>query len=63
VPRVLAWSANASNTVGREYIIMEEAAGAQIANSWESFDIRSRLAIMEDLVSIEKKLLSVSFTR
>lgn len=42
---------------------MEEAAGAQIANSWESFDIRSRLAIMEDLVSIEKKLLSVSFTR
>ncbi len=61
MPRVLAWGADASNTVGTKYIIMEEAAGEQIANSW--FDIRSRLAIMEDLISIEKKLLSVSFTR
>ncbi len=58
---MLAWGANASDMVGTEYIIMEEAAGTQIAGSWESYDIGSRIAIMEDLVSIEKKLLSVSF--
>lgn len=52
-----------NNTVGAEYIIMEEATGTPIASSWETYDIRSRIAIMEDLVSIEKRLLSVSFMK
>ncbi|KAH9220296.1 kinase-like domain-containing protein [Leptodontidium sp. 2 PMI_412] len=48
VPKVFAWSAAANNPVDAEYIIMEEAPGIQLEDG---------------LVEIEKKLLSVSFTR
>jgi hypothetical protein len=42
---------------------MEEAKGKQVADSWETMELEDKVAIMKELVSIEKKLSSVSFTR
>ena len=40
---------------------MEEAEGQQLEESWNTLDPEIRGAIVEDLVSVEKKLLAVSF--
>ncbi|OJJ96810.1 hypothetical protein ASPACDRAFT_54196 [Aspergillus aculeatus ATCC 16872] len=50
VPRVLHWNATSKNAVGSEYIIMEEASGTQLG-----------LSIMREIVTIESKMLVVSF--
>jgi hypothetical protein len=41
---------------------MAEAAGRQVADSWHTMELEDKVAIMKDLVSIEKKVLSISFT-
>ncbi|KAG5293793.1 phosphotransferase enzyme family protein [Histoplasma capsulatum G186AR] len=63
VPKVLAWSGNADNAVKSEYIIMEAAAGTQLADIWEDMEIDNKLKVVENIVLIEKKLLSLSFNR
>lgn len=63
VPQVHAWSALVDNRVGSEYIIMEEAPGTKLGDVWDALPLEERVAITEDLVSIEKKFLSISFTR
>ncbi|TVY94253.1 Altered inheritance of mitochondria protein, mitochondrial [Lachnellula willkommii] len=62
VPEVYAWSASVSNPVGAEYIIMEEVVGRQAADSWNTMELEDKVSIMKELISIEKKLLSVSFS-
>jgi hypothetical protein len=42
---------------------MEEAQGTQLAEVWDSIKISDKTKIAKGLVEIEKKLLSVSFTR
>jgi hypothetical protein len=54
---------DSGNSVGAEYIIMEEAPGTQLIDVWETQDIRQKEEIVKALVNLEKKLLSVSFTR
>ncbi|PLN86156.1 kinase-like domain-containing protein [Aspergillus taichungensis] len=61
VPQVHAWSADVNNPVGSEYIIMEEAAGVKLADIWDDLSLEQRITIMEDLVILEKKMISVSF--
>lgn len=63
VPRVHAWCADSNNPVGCEYIIMEEAQGTKLEDVWENLSLEERIAIMKDLVSIESKILSISFKR
>ncbi|KAH8811076.1 kinase-like domain-containing protein [Xylogone sp. PMI_703] len=62
-PKVYAWSASTDNHVEAEYIIMEEASGVQLKEVWHKMDIDDKTSIVENLVEIEKKLLSVSFTQ
>ena len=40
---------------------MEEAQGQQLEDLWDTLDPEIRGAIVEDLVSVEKKLLAASF--
>ncbi|KAI9836106.1 MAG: hypothetical protein M1819_001722 [Sarea resinae] len=61
-PEVYAWSASTDDPVGAEYIIMEEAAGRQAVDTWDTLELESKVAIMKELISIEKKLLSVCLT-
>ncbi|KAJ8097678.1 kinase-like domain-containing protein [Lipomyces tetrasporus] len=62
VPQVYGWSATSDNPVGSEYIIMEEAVGTQLGNSWDKLTPDSKLLIMKEVVSVETKLLSLSFS-
>ena len=50
------------NPVQAEYIVMEEAAGTSLADAWGNMELESKDQVIADLVAIEKKLLSVSFT-
>ncbi|KAF2235720.1 hypothetical protein EV356DRAFT_522818 [Viridothelium virens] len=63
VPKVLSWSAGAENPVESEYILMEEATGNQLGEVWDEMELYDKLKIVDDIVSIEKKFLSHSFTR
>jgi hypothetical protein len=60
---VLAWSAHTDNPVEAEYILMEVAEGTQLGDIWHEMEIERKLQITRDIVGIEKKLLSASFTR
>ena len=42
---------------------MEEAPGTQLSEVWAAMKISDKTKIVKDLVEIEKRLLSVSFTR
>jgi hypothetical protein len=50
------------NPVRAEYIVMEEAPGISLADVWGDMGLQSKDKVIKDLVAIEKKLLSVSFT-
>jgi hypothetical protein len=63
VPRVLSWSGEADNPVGSEYILMEEANGTQLGEIWDDLEIHDKLKIVEEIVAIEKKMLSISLSR
>lgn len=41
---------------------MQEAAGTQIGQSWDAMEVHDRTVIIRELVLIQKKLLSVSFS-
>ena len=61
VPKVLAWSSDADNSVRSEYILMEEAAGTQLSDIWDQMEVDQKAEIADQIVGIEKQLLSVSF--
>lgn len=63
MPRVYAWDATVNNPVAAEYIIMEEVQGTQLSEVWDEMKISAKTSVVKDLVDIEKKLLSISFTR
>lgn len=42
---------------------MEEAAGTKLEDVWDKLPLEDRITIMKDLVVIEKKLLSLSFSK
>ena len=43
---------------------MEEAVGKQLASEWDkNLSANAKLAVMRELVTIEAKLLSVSFSQ
>lgn len=51
------------NSVGSEYIIMEEAVGTQLENVWEGLTPPSKLEVMREIVKLEQKMLFVSFSQ
>ena len=63
VPKVLAWSASDQNHVQTEYIIMEEARGSQLYESWQDISLETKYEIIRQIVDIERKLLSFSFNK
>jgi ABC-type antimicrobial peptide transport system permease subunit len=63
VPKVLAWSSNAENEVGAEYIIMEKVQGIQLKEVWDVMPSTQKCRFLADLVSIEAKMLSILMVR
>lgn len=62
VPKVLKWSGHVNNSVESEYILMEEATGTPLYETWDSLEISNKLKIIDGIVGIEKRMSSVSFT-
>ena len=60
---MLAWDASAGNPVGAEYILTQEAKGTMLNELWPKMDLKSKLSVIKDLVEIQKRLLSINFTR
>jgi hypothetical protein len=61
VPKVLAWSSDASNPVGVEYIIMEKAIGQQLFTTWSAMTIEDQFSLVEQLTQFEAELASLRF--
>ncbi|KAJ9299928.1 hypothetical protein DTO271G3_2812 [Paecilomyces variotii] len=61
VCKVLAWSSDASNPVGSEYIIMEKAKGRQLIEYWGDMDLSSRFGLIRNLAQMESSLASRKF--
>ncbi|KAF3492406.1 uncharacterized protein GIQ15_01923 [Arthroderma uncinatum] len=53
VPEVYDWSADPSNPVGAEYIIMEKICGVALAEKWESMNSLQRYKIIDRIVEME----------
>ncbi|KAF2822687.1 phosphotransferase enzyme family protein [Ophiobolus disseminans] len=63
VPRVHTWNSHAqSHPVGAEFIIMEKTEGVPLSLVWDKIELDQRLNVLLDLVSIQKRWLSVSFS-
>ena len=63
VPRILAWDGGSSNSAESEYILMEEAKGTQLEELWTDMDLGDKFKVVDDVITIQKKLQSVTFSR
>lgn len=61
VPEVFAWSSDAANLVGAEYIIMEKIRGVALADRWETMSSLERYKVVDRIVAMEKELSSINF--
>ena len=61
VPKVLAWSADTSNPVGAEYIIMEKAPGIQLFKIWDDITELDRLNLIKGLIQFESQFSAIRF--
>lgn len=61
VPEVLAWSSDASNPVGAEYVIMKKAAGVQLFQIWGDISQSDKMELVKRLTILERQLSSIQF--
>ena len=61
VPRVYAWSSDASNAVGSEYVIMQKAPGQPLQSRWFELTPKERVHLVTSFVEIEKKSFNYAF--
>ncbi|KAF3491213.1 uncharacterized protein GIQ15_00730 [Arthroderma uncinatum] len=62
-PKVIAWSGTADNPVESEYIILGKTPGTELHQTWVKMELEDKLKIVDEIISIQKKFLSASFTR
>jgi hypothetical protein len=62
-PKVLFWNGDSRNKVESEYIRTEEAPETRLSDFWQDMRLIDKIQIVDGIVGIEKKLLSLSFTR
>ncbi|RMY96794.1 hypothetical protein D0864_05048 [Hortaea werneckii] len=63
VPKVIAWDGERANAAWCEFILMEEAKGNPLAAIWPIMELDEKFKIVEEVVGIQKKLQSVTFSR
>lgn len=61
VPRVYAWSSQAGNEVGCEYIIMEKATGKPLEHRWFNLTAKEQIRLVTSYAEIERKLFAFPF--
>jgi len=63
-PRIIAWSAQKTNSVGAEYILEERARGQPLWTLWQDWNILpmiARFGIIRQVVDIERRLTDTTF--
>lgn len=63
MPRILAWSSDAANPVGAEYIIEERATGVRLGALWNTWPREPKLDIIRQVVDIEHQLSTTNFSQ
>ncbi|GAB1733205.1 hypothetical protein NU195Hw_g8465t1 [Hortaea werneckii] len=63
VPKVIAWDGETANAAGCEFILMEEAKGKPLGAIWPGMELDEKFKIVEEVVAVQKKLQSVTFSR
>lgn len=61
VPKIFAWSSDATNPVGAEFIIMEKIRGVALSEKWEAMNTLEHYKIIDQVVQVEKELGNISF--
>jgi hypothetical protein len=61
VPKVFAWSSDAANPVGAEFIVMEKIGGVALSEAWETMNTLEGYKIIDQVVQIEKELANMTF--
>ncbi|KAJ5570619.1 uncharacterized protein N7459_010049 [Penicillium hispanicum] len=61
VPKVLTWSADSTNPVGAEYIVMERVPGVQVFRKWDEMGEGNRISIIKRLTQWERELSGIRF--
>ncbi|KAF1962211.1 hypothetical protein CC80DRAFT_435048 [Byssothecium circinans] len=61
VPKVLAWSSDASNPIGAEYIIMEKASGTQLFNKWGEMSEHDKFLFVKQITKLEGEMAAIRF--
>jgi hypothetical protein len=61
VPEVLAWSADASNPVGAEYMILEKVPGIQLSQVWNELNVVEHLNLIKSISGFCRELCKVDF--
>ncbi|KAB8208105.1 phosphotransferase family protein [Aspergillus parasiticus] len=62
VPRVLAWSTDATNnSVGAEYIIQEKVQGVRLGSLWNQWPRKAKFNLIKQVVDMENKLITIAF--
>lgn len=62
VPRVIAYSCDAANPVGSEYILMERIAGVNLSTEWPTLNEQKKGKILDSLAKLQSTLLIVQFS-
>lgn len=55
-PHIYAYSTDATNDVGAEYIIEAKVTGVPLASVWSQWDSQARLRMNYDLMAIQDKI-------
>ncbi|CAG8125467.1 unnamed protein product [Penicillium salamii] len=61
VPEVLAYSADQTNSVGTEYILLERLEGTPLSDQWFSMDTKTRVKVVRQIVDLERQFMSINF--
>ena len=59
VPKVLGYSASASNPVGAEYLLLEKLEGKPLAEQWFSMETKPLTNVMKQIVETEKQFMTI----
>ncbi|KAK5113444.1 hypothetical protein LTR85_010872 [Meristemomyces frigidus] len=59
VPLIHSYSADANNSVGAEYIIMEKVRGKTLRDLWYGLSEKERIRVLSEIVAIEAKLFAM----
>lgn len=57
----LGYSADTTNPVGAEYLLLEKLEGEPLSGQWFSMDNKTRVKIMRQIIDLERRFMTILF--